>query len=146
MRAYLDTSVLIALALDEPTSPEQDSWLGRNATERFISTYGWGEFVDTIARYVRGHMMTLAAGELVLDTVDQRSGGLSRGETLDLDVAEGTALISADMTRGLKLGDAIHLAICRRLGATLLAGDRRQAAAATAFDIPNHLILSEPEA
>lgn len=146
MRVYLDTSVLISLALDEPTSPEQDDWLVENATERFISSYGWGEFVDTIARDVRQHSLTLAAGKMILATVDQRSGGLNRCPTLDIDVVEGTDLIAADMARGLKLGDAIHLATCRRLGATLLTGDRRQAAAATAFGISSHLILPEPKA
>lgn len=135
----------MALALDEPASPKQDSWLRENATERFIGSFGWGEFVDTIARYVRRHAITPAAGMVVLDTVDQRSGGLQRCETHDADIVEAAAFISADMTRGLKLGDAIHLATCRRLGATLITGDRRQAAAATSFNIPSHLILPDPE-
>jgi predicted nucleic acid-binding protein len=145
LRGYLDTSVVLALALDEPASPKQDLWLRENATERFIGSFAWGEFVDTIARYVRRHAITPAAGLVVLDTVDQRSGGLQRCETLDADIVESAEFITADMTRGLKLGDAIHLATCRRLGATLIKGDRRQAAAATAFDIPSHLIFPDPE-
>lgn len=145
LRVDLDTSVLIALALDEASSPEQDLRLRQNATERFISSFAGGEFIDTIARDVRRHALTPDAGRAFLAAVDDRSCGLTRCENLNTDVLEAASLIADDMTRGLKLGDAIHLAICRRLGATLLTGDRRQAAAAAAFDMPVHLILPAAE-
>lgn len=143
MRVYLDASVMVALALQEPGSFEE--WLAANAGERLISSIGWGEFVDAIARRVRAHTVPIAIGDTIVTHFSGDAAGWSRQNTLDSDVLGGASFITVDMTRGLKLGDAIHLAICRRLGATLLTGDRRQAAAADAFEIDHHLIVPEPE-
>lgn len=146
MRVYLDASVMVALALQGPASLEFEWWLSANATERLISSLGWGEFVDAIARRVRGHTVPLAVGNTIIAHFGGGADTWVRHDTLNSDVLEGASLIAADMTRGLKLGDAIHLAICRRLEATLLTGDRQQAAAAADLAVRHHLILPEPEA
>ena len=108
-----------------------------------LSSLGWGEIVDTAARWVRRR-------ELALDqSRDWLSGAgvfLSKWTwvaVMDADVIAASEYIEHDPTQDLKLADAIHLATCRRLGATLLTGDRQQATAAASLSIPYHLILPE---
>ncbi len=145
MKVYLDASVMVALAIQEPATLEFERWLAANASERLIGSFGWGEFVDTTARRVRGRTVPLPVGLLIAAHFSSGADAWPRHPTLDADILQAGTFITADMTCGLKLGDAIHLAICRRFGATLLTGDRRQAAAAAALNIPNHLILPDPE-
>lgn len=146
MKVYCDTSTLVALATEEPAWRSYADWLLANADRVTFSSFGWGEFVDGAARRVRRHQLLSEHFDGWIEQAELAFAAWERIDLSDNDLAEATAFIRSVPQRALKLPDSIHLAVCRRLGATLLTGDRQQAAAATAFDIPSHLILPEPEA
>lgn len=146
MKVYCDTSVLLALASREPTCQAIVGWLADHATEEYLGSFGWGEFVDGTGRRVRrGEAGTGAAGWL--QAAHRSFAGWTWVALVDADVATATEFLAADLERRLKLPDAIHIATARRLGATLLTGDQQQASVATDLGIASHLIVgavSEP--
>ncbi len=135
MRAYLDTSVMVALVIGEPGWQSTADWLSRDVDELLWSSFGWGELTDTIARRVRGRLLPTGDGTATLNAARASFGRWGSVATLDDDVQAATAIIAADLKRALKLPDAIHIVIARRVGATLVTHDRAQSAAARALGI-----------
>ena len=145
LKVCCDTSGLIAMTAREPTWRAHADWLDDHAGERVLSTLGWGELVDVTARRLRqGKLIDERAPDVLAAT----RATFAEWVWVDLvssDVDVGTSYLIRNMMRGLKLPDAIHLAICQRIGAALLTGDRQQAAAAAEMSIPSHLILPSSE-
>jgi predicted nucleic acid-binding protein len=129
VRAYLDTSVVVALLLREPASVRAVTvWRAAHTV------------VSACVLHTEAHAALAAARRAVrveadhLGTLTRRLDALSAQIdmlTVDLPLAERAAGIARD--HGLRGYDALHLAAARSVlgpGGVFASGDRRQCAAA----------------
>lgn len=134
---YLDTSVLGALFFREPTAPDI---LARLETldkgDLCISAWNLAEVASVGAIKERTGSIDAAgraAGRAACNRFVSDSLMLAEVESGDFRVA---AVLLDTPVVALRAGDALHLAIARRLRASLATLDRRQAIAANHYHIP----------
>jgi predicted nucleic acid-binding protein len=133
---YLDTSVVVALLLQDMHSSKADAWLIRTKPTFLISDFCSVEFAAVVSRRVRMNGLTAENASLALRKFDE---WLSRPVQVIRCTPEQMAAagqIARDFTTKLSAPDAIHLAITRHLGATLATFDDRLAVAARRHAVP----------
>ena len=136
MNHYLDTSVVVALLLQDMHSAKADAWLIRTKPIFLISDFCSVEFAAVVSRRVRMNGLTAENASLILRRFDD---WLSRPVQVIRCAPEQMASagqIVRDFTTKLSAPDAIHLAITRHLGATLATFDDRLAGAARRHAVP----------
>ena len=130
---YLDVNILVALLTPEPFSGRADGFPQNNAELLIVSDFAAAEFSSAIARRVRMREFTLDHARITLSRFDTwlaRTADLV--EITPADVALATAFLRRlDLT--LRTPDAPHIAIARRINATLVTFDQRMAATARAL-------------
>jgi predicted nucleic acid-binding protein len=137
MRRYFDTSLLVAALIREAGTAAAKTYLSACGDEPlFISRWVITEFFSALAFKVRTG--TITTGEQCAALTMFRPFSTLRlqvvnVESVDFEVAAGMSDHSAV---ALRAGDALHLAVCRRLESRLATFDAGQAAAA------NHLGVS----
>jgi predicted nucleic acid-binding protein len=133
---YLDTSVVVALLLQDMHSSRADAWLIRTKPTLLVSDFCSVEFAAVVSRRVRMNALTAENASLALRRFDD---WLSRPVQIIRCAPEQMAAagqIVRDFTTKLSAPDAIHLAITRHLGATLATFDDRLAEAARRHSVP----------
>ncbi len=135
MTVYLDTSVRALVILQDEGWPAIDAWLTALPGAPTISDFGWGEFASAIGIRVRSGRIDARSGETTLAKAAEIVKEWPRTEITAKDIAHGTSLVGR-FELGLRLPDALHVAVAHRLGYQLLTNDRRQAAAAAALSYP----------
>jgi hypothetical protein len=133
---YLDCNVIIALLTADALADRaaQFEWPGDETL--IVSDFGAAEFAAVISRRVRIRALTRAEARVALDRFDEWVGRSPRRVEIapaDVATAEGY-LRRLDLT--LLAPDAIHIAIARRVGASLITFDRAMATAARALGVP----------
>lgn len=130
MSTYLDTSVLLPTLIAEPATEAVYDWLGAEGQELLISDFAAAEVASALSRLVRMALLTGADASARLADFDAWRAAMS----LPVDIAASDARLAYIYARrfdiGLRAPDALHLAIVRRLDATLVTLDRRLATAA----------------
>ena len=130
MSCYLDTSALLPTLIAEPTTEAVYDCLGANGQELLISDFAAAEVASALTRLVRMALLTDTDASARLADFDAWRAAMS----LPIDMAASDARLAYIYARrfdlGLRAPDALHLAIARRLDATLVTLDRRLAAAA----------------
>jgi uncharacterized protein len=130
LSAYLDTSVLLPTLIAEPTTEAVYDCLGAYEQELLISDLAAAEVASALSRLTRMAMLTDADAYARLADFDAWRAAMS----VPVDLAASDARLAYMYVRrfdlGLRAPDALHLAIARRLDATLITLDRRLAAAA----------------
>lgn len=107
---YVDTSVLVALHLNEPRSADAARWYGA-CTDKLVSAM-WcvTEFASALGIKQRTGQITEADGRAAW----QRFERLCANDLQLLPVEPGTfhraAVLTLDATTGLRAGDSLHLA------------------------------------
>ena len=142
MSAYLDASVLLPTLIAEPAGEAVDDCLGADGQELLVSDFAAAEVASVLSRLVRMPLLTDAGASARMADFDARRAAMS----LPVDIAELDARLAYIYARrfdlGLRAPDALHLAIARRLDATLVTLDRRLASAArelgVAVEDPRH--------
>lgn len=133
MSLYLDANILVALLTPEPLSERADDFVRDRSERLIVSDFAAAEFASAIARRVRMRETTI--GDARKDLADFDVWAARSAERTDLgpgDVALATTYIRR-LDLNLPAPDAIHIAIVRRLDATLATFDRQMAAAARAL-------------
>lgn len=132
---YLDTNILVALLTPEPFSERADTFLQNNPGPLVVSDFAVAEFSSAMARRVRMREFTFEQAGVALSSLDAWLGRTAdRVEIRAGDVALATTYLRRfDLT--LRTPDALHIAIARRLDATLVTFDRGMAAAAGALGL-----------
>ena len=135
MTLYLDASVLMPTLVSEPTSAAVDVFLLARAEVMTVSDFAAAEVASAISRLARmGRLTASAAAERLMDFDAWRAG-----ETEVAEVAAHDCRLANTYVRRFELKlrapDALHLAICRRLGLQLATLDHRLATAARELGI-----------
>jgi uncharacterized protein len=130
LSAYLDTSVLLPTLIAEPATEAVYDCLGACEQELLISDFAAAEVASALSRLIRMAMLTDADASARLADFDAWRAAMST----PVDIAASDARLAYIYVRrfdlGLRAPDALHLAIARRLDATLITLNRRLAAAA----------------
>jgi uncharacterized protein len=133
---YLDTSVMVALLLQDAHSSRADAWLNRDRPTFLASDFCAVEFAAVVSRRVRMNRLPVEIANIALRRFDD---WLSRTVQIVRCAPEQMAAagqIVRDFTLKLSAPDAIHLAITRHSGATLATFDDRLAEAARRHAVP----------
>lgn len=134
MSIYLDASVILPALVDEQTSDHLRKFLA-SYPERLISDFAAAEVAAVFSRLVRMHTLGTADANLRLADFDAWRAAMS--ETVDFRAAD--ARLAGMYVRRFDLmlhaPDALHLAMARRVDATLVTLDRRMARAAQELGI-----------
>jgi len=135
LSAYLDASVVLPRLIEEPASAAVRHHLTTHRQERLISDFTATEVASALSRLVRMGLLTDAEGSARLADFDAWRAVTSS----PADVQASDARLAYAYVRRFELvlrtPDALHLAIARRLDATLVTLDRRLARAAQELGI-----------
>lgn len=134
--AYLDTSALVPLLVPETGTERVMAWLsGTRDRAPTISAWTRTEMVSAISGKVRSSVIAAPAARKALTWARQALLPRLRLEPVEpIDLLQAATLLER-FELGLRAGDALHLAITRRLGEPLLTLDRRLAASAAALGV-----------
>jgi len=130
---YLDASVLVAFFSDDPFTPRADAFLDKYEDVLIISDFAAAEFASVIARQVRTKEISAATAHDAFSSFDSwtaRAAESVEFGPLDVRTAEGF-LRRLDLP--LRTADAIHIAIARRIRASIATFDEKMARAARAL-------------
>jgi predicted nucleic acid-binding protein len=107
---YLDTSVLVALILNEPKSADVAKWYGSCTDELVSAMWCVTEFASALGIKQRTGQIT----ELEAQSAWQRFERLCANDleliTIDPGTYHRAAVLTLDASSGLRAGDALHLA------------------------------------
>jgi hypothetical protein len=142
LSSYLDTSILLPTLIAEPTTEAVYDCLGADRQVLLISDFAAAEVASALSRLVRMALLTDADASARLADFDAWRAAMS----LRVEIAASDARLAYIYARrfdlALRAPDALHLAIARRLDATLVTLDRRLATAArelgVAVEDPRH--------
>jgi predicted nucleic acid-binding protein len=135
VRNYLDASVLLPFFVKEPSSAAVGEFLGKRSEPPVISEFAAAEVASAVSRLVRTGRITAEEGRAVLQDFDVWRSGAA----VEADLAAADARLANAYVRRfelmLKAPDALHLAVCQRLGLALATLDQRLASAAVAIGV-----------
>lgn len=120
---YFDASALVPLFALEENSSLVCEIADRDRSEIVLSDFAAGEFASAVARLVRMKLYSTEQGRDVFRGFDEWA--LVRTTPIEceaVDIRLATAYVRR-MDLPLRLPDAIHLAICRRIGAQFFSLD-----------------------
>lgn len=130
MSAYLDASVLLPTIIEEPASAAVDRFCVEWPDTLVVSDFAAAEVASGLSRLVRTRQLEPEDARARLTDFD----AWRTGATVGFDLVASDARLADIYVRRfdlmLRAPDALHTAICRRLGLTLVTLDRRLATAA----------------
>ncbi len=135
MSLYLDASVLLPTLVDEGSSEAVDALMERLDSAPVVSDFAVGEVASALSRLVR--MRHLDASDVRARLSDFDAWRATDSAPQDVEPADIrlAAVFVRRLELGLRMPDAVHAALCRRLGHTLVTLDVRLAGAASALGI-----------
>lgn len=132
---YLDASVLVALVCNETSSDAVAGTLRPHGADLCISDFAAVEVSAAVSRRVRMRLEDEASALARLEGFDEFKADLLKTVTLqNEDVRHADLLVRAFQLQ-LRAPDALHVAMCLRLDATLATLDKGLAEAANALGI-----------
>ena len=127
---YLDASVLVALAVEEPDSKIIQRYVATDAGALVVSEFGAAEAASGVSRLVRMGTLSAEQGASALEDLDAwRHGATELVEVTAGDLRMAHLLVRRFETK-LRAPDALHVATAKRLGATLVTRDGGMGSAA----------------
>ena len=135
MNIYLDASVILPRLIQEPASPAVGQYLEAARQERLISDFAAAEVASGLSRLVR--MGLIDTGDASVRLADFEIWRAATSSSVDVHAADVrlayTYVRRFDLM--LRAPDALHLAVVRRIDATLVTLDQRLARAAQELGI-----------
>lgn len=125
MSLYLDASVLLPRLVEEPDSPLISAYLLENTEELLVSDFAAAEVASGLSRLVRMRVISRAGADACLSDFEIWRAATSAPVELHAADARLAYAYVRRFDLMLRTPDALHLAIARRLDATLVTLDRR---------------------
>lgn len=141
MRTYPDPSLIISAFVDEPNTKQSRVFLHDIPGGDLIASW-WTDTEVTSALGIKARLGTITPNARLTVRAAIRSI-LNASATIVTPLADDFREASLMMERGskpLRGGDALHLAIAHRVGATLWTLDRRMAEAGQALGLDARLL------
>jgi len=132
---YLDASAMLPILVKEPTSAAVDAFMSTIQQELWVSDFAAAEVASALSRLVRSGRLQASDGAVCLSDFDVWRAAMTKPaemHAVDVRVA-GSYVRQFDLA--LRVPDALHLAITRRLDLVLVTLDRRLVAAAKELGI-----------
>ena len=139
MDHYLDTSVIVSMIVTDAHTTKATTWFEKTEPRSLVSSFAKVEFAAIISRLVRTSRLSAAEGRRALDTFDTWLAGDAQLVNFSKDDIEAADRMVRDFDTKLLAPDAIHLAVAKRLGATLITFDTRLAAAAIIQNVSSQI-------
>jgi len=137
LKTYLDTSVLIASVSPEVETEAALAWLERHPNaDHLISDWTLVEVASAIALKERSQQLTMNQARIVNEIVDSWVRDSLEVLPIHRTVFHSASRLLAQSGTRLRAGDALHLAIAREEGATLVTLDRTLANEASVISLP----------
>lgn len=136
MSVYLDASILVSLFVLDPASERAQSALLRVRGVMQISNLAAAEFVSALNQRIRMKILTRREGQEALGLFDEWAAAMTErveASAQDFSVCD-SYLRRLDLP--LRTPDALHLAIAKRLDASILTFDKQMIASARKLGAP----------
>jgi len=130
---YLDASVLVAFFTDDHFTPRADAFLDAYEDVLIISDFAAAEFASVIARQVRTRDVSAATARDAFSSFDSWTPRAAQRVRLGSDDVVTAESLLRRLDLPLRTADAIHIAIARRMGASIATYDKKLAACAHAL-------------
>ena len=135
MSLYLDASVIVPTLVQTPPTATVDAFLSASREAFLVSDFAAAEVASALSRLVRTRELDRADAEARLATFDQWTVlDTTNVVTQPADVQQAAALVRRFELK-LRTPDALHVAICARLGVSLVTRDDRMAGAAMSVGV-----------
>lgn len=131
---YLDASVLVPLFTDDAFSTRADRVLRNGVWHAIVSDYATAEFSSAVARRVRTKELSISEAHDAFSDFDVWISRAHRVEAQPTDISHAATFIRR-LDLPLRTPDALHIAIARRMGASLVTFDDGMASAARALGV-----------
>ena len=131
---------MLPILVKEPTSAAVDAFMSTIQQELWVSDFAAAEVASALSRLVRSGRLQASDGAVCLSDFDVWRAAMTKPaemHAVDVRVA-GSYVRQFDLA--LRVPDALHLAITRRLDLVLVTLDRRLVAAAKELGI----VVEEP--
>lgn len=134
MIALFDTSVIVCLILQENGYQAIQDRLAHLSLTFWFSDFGKGEFAAAVGAKVRAGTISATAADTMLTQLDTwlTADAIIPITTADIKAAAGFV---RRFETGLRMPDAIHLAVARRISCPVVSLDRVQLRAALACGV-----------
>jgi len=129
-----DASVLVALLVPEPSSRAVLAAL-RDPASAMVSDFAVGEVFSAIAIKVRGKRLGAPEADTVLLDFERWTRRSTQRIAMQHEDMTQAAGLVRRFDLGLRMPDALHLALAQRLDAPIATLDRRQAEAARTLGV-----------
>ena len=124
MNHYADTSVIVPLFLNEPTSKIAANWFEISRKKIVASALAIGEFHAVLAKYISmGVKNENEAIEIAAQFDLWRKNATIHADHESVDFEIAAHLVRTPFPK-LLMPDALHLATCKRLGLILVTFDK----------------------
>lgn len=134
---YADTSVLLALFLNEPKTPDAWHWAGQQpAGSIAASDWTLTEFSSALAVKLRMKAIDASTHGITLSAVKRFAAAQVVMVPLEKTDFHRAAELCDLWQLGLRAGDALHLAIAERRGLAVCTLDKGMWTAAQALGLP----------
>ncbi|MEG3086212.1 type II toxin-antitoxin system VapC family toxin [Sphingomonas sp. PB4P5] len=139
----LDASVVANLLFGDEGAQDIGRWIFDNLSTAIVSDIAWGETVGALGIRVRRGDADAAEAKSVLDEFSNDVASWARSGIISQDIAVATGYVG-DFSLPLRFVDAIHVAVARRLDATVITTDRQQFRAARKLGVSAINPLEQP--
>lgn len=120
---------------NDPFTARTRAFLSANRSTLTVSDFAAAELASTVARHTRTNQLSPAQAHSIFSNFDTWAArATERAETTTEDIVLAEAMLRR-LDLNLRTPDAIHIAIARRLGTTLMTFDDRMARSANTLGL-----------